>query len=125
MYIFVKEVQKMYEVFEQLLQKFGITAYKVSKDTGIPQSTLSSWKVKRNTLSLETADIIAKYFGVTVDYLMGINKDDDIIGLNETTKEIARVISLNNDLQELFKLIKDMEPKRLKAYVEFIKAIQD
>lgn len=115
----------MYEVFEQLLQKFGITAYKVSKDTGIPQSTLSSWKVKRNTLSLETADIIAKYFGVTVDYLMGINKDDDIIGLNETTKEIARVISLNNDLQELFKLIKDMEPKRLKAYVEFIKAIQD
>lgn len=36
----------MYEVFEQLLQKFGVTAYQVSKATGIPQSTLSNWKAR-------------------------------------------------------------------------------
>lgn len=39
----------MYEVFEQLLQKYGITAYKVSKETGITQSTLSDWKRGRST----------------------------------------------------------------------------
>ena len=29
--IFVKGGQKMYEIFEQLLQKYGVSAYKVSK----------------------------------------------------------------------------------------------
>lgn len=60
----------MYEVFEQLLQKFGVTAYQVSKATGIAQSTFSSWKTRRNLISGEKAKKIADYFGVTVDYLM-------------------------------------------------------
>lgn len=60
----------MYEIFEHLLQKFGVTSYQVSKATGISQSTLSSWKARRNLLSGEKATKIAKYFGVSVDYLM-------------------------------------------------------
>lgn len=60
----------MYEVFEQLLQKYGVTAYQVSKATGIAQSTFSSWKTRRNLLSGDKAKKIADYFGITVDYLM-------------------------------------------------------
>lgn len=60
----------MYEVFEQLLQKFGVTTYQVSKATGIAQSTFSSWKTRKNLISGEKAKKIADYFGVTVDYLM-------------------------------------------------------
>lgn len=39
----------MYEIFEQLLQKNSVTAYKVSKETGVTQSTLSDWKRGRST----------------------------------------------------------------------------
>lgn len=60
----------MYEIFEQLLQKYGLTAYKVSKETGITQSTLSDWKRGRSTPKTENMKKIADYFGVTVDYLM-------------------------------------------------------
>ncbi len=60
----------MYEIFEQLLQKFGITAYKVSKATGVTQSTLSDWKRGRSTPKTDNMKKIADYFGVTVDYLM-------------------------------------------------------
>lgn len=60
----------MYEVFEQLLQKYNVTTYQVSKATGIAQSTFSSWKSRKNLLSGEKAKKIADYFGVTVDYLM-------------------------------------------------------
>lgn len=42
--IFVKGGQKMYEIFEQLLQKYGVSAYKVAKATGVTQSALSDWK---------------------------------------------------------------------------------
>lgn len=60
----------MYEVFEQLLQKFGVTAYKVSKETGITQSTLSDWKRGRSTPKSDNMKKIADFFGVSVDYLM-------------------------------------------------------
>lgn len=60
----------MYEVFEQLLQKFGVTTYQVSKATGIAQSTFSSWKNRKNLISGEKAKKIADYFGITVDFLM-------------------------------------------------------
>ena len=60
----------MYEVFEQLLQKYGVTSYKVSKETGVTQTSLSNWKSGRNTPSTKTLQKIADYFGVSVDYLM-------------------------------------------------------
>ncbi len=59
----------MYEIFEQLLQRYGVTAYKVSKETGITQSTLSDWKRGRSAPKTENMKKIADYFGVTIDYL--------------------------------------------------------
>lgn len=67
----------MYEVFEQLLQKYGVTAYKVSKETGVTQTSLSNWKSGRNTPSTKTLQRIADYFGVTVDYLMTGKKEPE------------------------------------------------
>lgn len=73
----MKGEQKMYDIFEQLLQKFGVTAYKVSKSTGVTQASLSTWKSGKSTPSSETLQKIANYFGVTVDYLMtGIESDE-------------------------------------------------
>lgn len=60
----------MYEVFEQLLQSHGVSSYKVSKDTGVTQTSLSNWKAGRSTPTTKTLQRIADYFGVTVDYLM-------------------------------------------------------
>ena len=60
----------MYEVFEQLLQKFGVTTADVCKATGIGQSTMSNWKNRRNLISGKNAQLIADYFGVSIDYLM-------------------------------------------------------
>ena len=65
----------MYEIFEQLLQKFGVTTYQVSKATGIGQSTFSSWKTRRNLLSPDKAKKLADYFGVSIDYLMTGKED--------------------------------------------------
>ena len=59
----------MYEIFEQLLQKYGVTPYKVSKATGISQSSLSDWKMGKITPKTSTLQKIADYFGVSLDYL--------------------------------------------------------
>lgn len=60
----------MYEIFEQLLQKHNISAYRVAKEAGVTQTSLSNWKSGRNTPSTSTLQKIADYFGVTIDYLM-------------------------------------------------------
>ena len=83
----------MYEVFEQLLQKYGITAYKVSKDTGITQSTLSDWKRGRSTPKTDNMKKIADYFGVSVEYLMtGIEepKEKEITLTPKDERDIAK-----------------------------------
>lgn len=61
----------MYEIFERLLKETGITAYKVSKDTGISQTTLSDWKRGRSVPKTEKLQIIADYFDVSLDFLLG------------------------------------------------------
>ena len=65
--IFVKGAQFMYEVFEQLLQKNGVTPYKVAKEAGVTQTALSNWKSGRSTPTTKTLQKIADYFGVTIN----------------------------------------------------------
>lgn len=64
----------MYEIFIQLMESRKLTPYKVSKDTGITQATLSRWKTGKASPSIETLQLLSNYFGVTVDYLLG-NED--------------------------------------------------
>ena len=61
----------MYEIFAQLCKQHGVTPYKVSKETGVSQPTLSEWKKGTYTPKQDKLQKIADYFGVTLDYLMG------------------------------------------------------
>ena len=58
----------MYEIFSELLQKYGVTPYKVSKETGVSQSTLSDWKRGISTPKPDKLQKIAYYFGVPLTY---------------------------------------------------------
>ena len=113
----------MYEVFEQLLQKFGVTTADVCKATGIGQSTISNWKSRRNLISGKNAQLIADYFGISVDYLMtGKEKEGgEEYYINDETREIAQEIFENPYLKSLFNMSRKMPPERLKAHVEFMK----
>lgn len=61
----------MYEIFAKLMADRNLTPYKVAKETGITQATLSRWKTGKVNPSIETLQILADYFGVTLDYLTG------------------------------------------------------
>lgn len=92
----------MYEIFEQLLQKYGISAYRVAKEASVTQTALSNWKSGRNTPSMQTLQKIADYFGVTIDYLMTGKSDTPRKEISLTTKD-ERDISkdLENILNKL------------------------
>ena len=92
----------MYEVFEQLLQKHNVTAYKVAKEAGVTQTALSNWKAGRSTPTTKTLKKIADYFGVTVDYLMSGKDETKEKNSGLTTrdeKDIAK--DLNSIMEKL------------------------
>ena len=60
----------MYGTFQKLLDKNGVTAYKVAKETGLTTATLTNWKKGRYTPKQDKLQKIAEYFDVTVDYLL-------------------------------------------------------
>lgn len=60
----------MYNKFVELLKGKGVTAYQVSKDTGISNSTLSDWKAGRSEPKLDKLKKLADYFGVEVTYFL-------------------------------------------------------
>ena len=116
----------MYEVFEQLLQKFGVTTADVCKATGIGQSTMSNWKSRRNLISGKNAQLIADYFGVSVDYLMtGKEKEGgEKYYLNEETSQIAQEIFDNKELRLLFDAAKDAPPEDLQTVHQMLIALK-
>ncbi|PXX77382.1 helix-turn-helix domain-containing protein [Dielma fastidiosa] len=60
----------MYNKFKVLLEANGKTAYQVSKDTGITQSTFSDWKLGKSNPKIDKLKILADYFNVSIDYFV-------------------------------------------------------
>lgn len=60
----------MYEVFEKLLKEKGVTSYRVSKDTGISQATLSDWKNGKSKPKADKLKILSEYFGVSIEVFL-------------------------------------------------------
>lgn len=117
----------MYEIFEQLLQKHGVNAYKVAKATGVTQSTLSDWKRGRSTPKTENMKKLADYFGVSIDYLMTGNEDEKK-GASSLTKrdekEINTILSNTEQLLQQEGLMFDGDPASPEAIESILSAMK-
>lgn len=60
----------MYEKFANLLAENNITAYRVSKDTGIVASTFTDWKKGKSAPKTDKLKILADYFGKSIEYFL-------------------------------------------------------
>ena len=59
------------DVFVKLLQERNVSSYKITKDIGINNGLISTWRNGKNTPSAENLVKLADYFDVSVDYLLG------------------------------------------------------
>lgn len=122
----MKGGQKMYSIFEELLQKHGVSTYKVSKETGIAQSVFSSWKNGISTPKQDKMQKIADYFNVSLEYLMtGVEKEGgEKYYLNDETAKMAQDIFENKELRMLFDTARDAEPEDLQAVHNMLLALK-
>lgn len=60
----------MYKKFALLLEKTNKTIYRVSADTGIATATLYDWRDGRSKPKVDKLAVLAKYFGVSIEYFL-------------------------------------------------------
>lgn len=115
----------MFEIYEKLCRSIGKKPSTVAKELGIDPSTITHWKKGDYTPKHDKLEKIAKYFGVSVTYLM-VGEDvratiegdfADMLRMSSTD----RIIEGNNDLKLLFETVKDAPTDvlvRLRYYAE-------
>ena len=81
------------KIFE-LRKKKGITQREVADAVGITAASISAYEKGTKIPPLDTAIAVAKYFGVSLDYLCGLQDGDSIKGQNELTRaDVLRMLS--------------------------------
>jgi addiction module HigA family antidote len=63
---------------EEFLTPLGITAYRLSKDIGIPQTRISEIIKCRRRITADTALRLSKYFNNSAKFWLGLQNDFDI-----------------------------------------------
>lgn len=63
---------------EEFLKPLSISAYKLSKDTFMPQTRISEILKGERSITCNTALKLAKYFGTSPDFWLGLQTDYDL-----------------------------------------------
>ena len=59
-------------IINYLLQKTGVSAYRLSKAIGVSEAIISKWKNGIQEPKYDSLQKLSKYFGVSADYLLGL-----------------------------------------------------
>ena len=65
-------------LLEEFMKPLEITAYRLSKDLGIPQTRISEILKGRRRVSADTALRLSKYFGNSAKFWLGLQDDYDL-----------------------------------------------
>lgn len=109
----------MYERFAGLCENANVTPYRVAKDCGFSNVTLSDWKNGKSRPKLDKLKKIAEYFGVSVDYF---SEDKEKMFSDDNAHLVAL---LRNDAEMTAALLKyvkmtEQKKKQVREYIEFM-----
>jgi transcriptional regulator with XRE-family HTH domain len=116
----------MYEIFEQLLNKYNVTPYRVGRETGIAGSTFTAWKNGISSPKPEKLQKIADYFGVSIDYLMGRNHDEKTSSaITEEDLNRLKTLKINDKLRILFDETQELKPSDIDFVLEMVNKLKN
>lgn len=109
-----------HNVFKKLRLSHGYTQAELADALGISRSRIGMYETGAREPDFETLEIIADFFNVDTDFLLGrTNKTTFIpkIGyyLNDDTAKAAQEIFENKELRMLFDAARDADAEDLKA----------
>jgi antitoxin HigA-1 len=80
-------------LLEEFLLPLNLSAYRLSKDTLIPQTRISQIIKCQRRITADTALRLSQYFGTTAKFWLGLQDDFDLEEEKEQIKNELKIIS--------------------------------
>ena len=77
-----------FDIFYDLCQRKGVSCKKAAEEIGLSNSITTKWKKTGATPGGETLQRIAKYFGVSADFLLGKEKTPTVSGERDISNDV-------------------------------------
>ena len=122
-----------YDRIFEIMKERELTAYRVSKDTGISQASLADWRKGRSKPKIDKLQKLSEYFGVSISYLTGESDEiDDTQQMQvpnayyvyKETAEYAEMLRTQQGARLLFSAAKDISKDDLQKAVEYIEFLK-
>ncbi len=80
----------LYERLKELRNRCNLSQNELAKKMGVQRATVNAWEMGISFPNAQSLVLLAKYFKVSVDYLLGYNDDDmiDVSELNDKEKKL-------------------------------------
>ena len=83
-------------LLEEFLKPMEISAYRLSKDVGIPQTRTSQIIKGNRRITADTALRLSKYFGTSVKFWLGLQNDFDVEEeMYKLKEELDKIVTVN------------------------------
>ena len=104
----------------ELRKKRGLTLIELAKEININKSSIARFETEISTMDAKDLDLFSKYFGVTVDYILGNTNNPNAIKVSVADSDG----SVNNIEYELINKMDGFTAddfQKVSDYIDFLK----
>ncbi|MEY7998653.1 helix-turn-helix domain-containing protein [Clostridium sp. Mt-5] len=120
---------------KELRLEKGLTQKELAQKLNMQNTAISKYELNERKPDIDTLNQLAKFFNVSVDYLLGNtnikNATDSADKISESLNDDPELAQFwdslkdREDLKLLFKQTRNMDPNDIKKIIRIIKAIED
>lgn len=108
------------DIIRELCEKNGTTVQRLEKELGFSNGSIA----KSDTIKSDRLLAVSKYFGVSMEFLMGETNPDSYY-LSKDASELADFLSKNPEYKVLFDASRKVKPEDLKKAITALGLVID
>lgn len=109
------------ETLKRLRLSKNMTQAELGKAVGISQTAIANWEVSARQPSVDTVVLLADFFGVSVDVLLGRPSDEK---KEDDSYDIRERLRRDPNMRMLFSAADKATPDHIRAAAEMLKALE-
>lgn len=102
----------------------GLSQIELGKKLGLSNSTISMYERGEREPDFENLDLIADFFNVDTNYLLG-KEIGSTYYLDPETAELAKEVAERSELKVLFDAVKDVPKEDIETVIKMIRGLKN